>query len=472
MTNPVIKLFSNIKNFVLRYRWQLSFLISFVFLFIEIHEHGGFGSLQIDFYFLFETVIYSVVLPLTWIILLTIFMRADREKQNAIADLSQHDDLSRQLSGASQLEELTESIVKFPQTVVPVIGTSLYLFNNERSSFELVSEWAQDGKPRPYLPPLLKFDECALCFQPNPDPIHSTIMRNPCSQLGASSADFPRTDYCIPLIRNTAPVAVLHLVFPSETTLTDNQVRVLDSVAYEMALAIEGAQLKRSVMSQEEAALAERRRIAQNLHDTLGQNISYLRLKLDHLSERDVLWEISQVKTEIERMRTIAEDAYQQVRGTLTSLRSDSKLDLEQGLQEIARRAADRTGFNLKFQCSNLNAYLSHETVRQILFICREALNNIEKHAAAKQVLVLLEATDSEITITVKDDGVGFEPEIISSQEQHFGLEIMRERAAELGAELSIYSKPGHGTRVELKIPINTLLETGASNGSLGKTRS
>jgi two-component system nitrate/nitrite sensor histidine kinase NarX len=220
-----------------------------------------------------------------------------------------------------------------------------------------------------------------------------------------------------------------------------------------MAMAIDGARMQNSIENQAQATEAERKRIAQNLHDTLGQNISFLRLKLDQLTGDDVLLEISMIRQELELMREIAEDAYEQIRGTLADLNLSVTMGLCKAILEHAQSIGRRSGFEVHIIEKGQPIPLPSSYMRQILFIVREAINNIEKHAGAEHVDIELAWNETDLSICVQDDGGGFDLSSASS-EGRYGLKIMQERAEDIQGCLTVDALPGLGTQVKLWLPV------------------
>src|SRR4030067_2668138 len=126
-------------------------------------------------------------------------------------------------------------------------------------------------------------------------------------------------------------------------------------------------------------------------------------------------------------MRDIAVEAYLQVRGTLEELRPRGQADLAASLSAQVRILDDRAGFKVPVRSQGRPSHLPAHIQRQVLYVCREALNNIEKHAQADQVDLLLTWGESDLTVMISDDGRGFSPAKLGSEYQ-YGLTIMRER--------------------------------------------
>jgi signal transduction histidine kinase len=198
---------------------------------------------------------------------------------------------------------------------------------------------------------------------------------------------------------------------------------------------------------------AERHRIARDLHDSLAQDLGYLRLKLDQLSHNSALQEIAAVRQELDLTSEIAGAAYEQVQGELVYLYHSSSRDLQTALLGQARFIASRAGFQVQFTSEGVPRSIPPDVQNHLFYLLREALTNVEKHAAARSVRIKLEWTPDTLSVTLADDGRGFEPDTIVP-DGHLGLAIMRERAKEVSALYALTSHPGVGTQLTLCLPI------------------
>ena len=111
-----------------------------------------------------------------------------------------------------------------------------------------------------------------------------------------------------------------------------------------------------------------------------------------------------------------------------------------------------REGLEISLQVPQERLPLIVEQEEHLYRLAQEALHNAVKHAQAKRAWVELVAADGEVVLTVRDDGVGFDP--AEPYPGHFGLETMRERALRIGADLSLESAPGTGTKVRVQVPV------------------
>lgn len=191
--------------------------------------------------------------------------------------------------------------------------------------------------------------------------------------------------------------------------------------------------------------------IARDLHDTIGQNIGFLRMKLDHLSDRNVL-EKADLVSELQIMTKAANESYDLIRGTLSVLQSVDTAELFQIFSKYAEQVKERSSLDVEFSHRGKPRSLSPGRMRQLFYIFREALTNVEKHAKASQVSVQINWDEDCLRLTIEDDGRGFEA-FAPPPGAHYGLKFMRERVELLNGTLSVHSTAGSGTKLEARVP-------------------
>jgi signal transduction histidine kinase len=151
------------------------------------------------------------------------------------------------------------------------------------------------------------------------------------------------------------------------------------------------------------------------------------------------------------KARRIAQEGLQETRHAIQDLRVNPIEDL--GLARALERAAldfgDRAGVQVELHIGDPQATVSNEIAAQILFIAKEAFNNIERHADARRVEVTLARSNGQLLLKIQDDGRGFDEAQVDEAER-FGLQGMYERAEMIGAQLSVESTVGQGTVVQL----------------------
>lgn len=200
---------------------------------------------------------------------------------------------------------------------------------------------------------------------------------------------------------------------------------------------------------------AERRALARELHDELGQCCNAIRVEAAFI-QRCRPEDNAGIIAAAGRVADTAESLYQTVRGMLRRLRPVNldELGLVAALQELCESWEERAGVACVFHSQGAFETLDDATSIAIYRVAQEALNNVMRHARAGKVRISLACEDAgSVTLAVQDDGVGMQP----GQSQHgLGLLGAAERAAALGGTLDIASRPGEGTRLQLVLPLES----------------
>jgi signal transduction histidine kinase/ligand-binding sensor domain-containing protein len=203
-----------------------------------------------------------------------------------------------------------------------------------------------------------------------------------------------------------------------------------------------------------EERLAERTRIAQDLHDTLLQGFLSASMQL-HVAN-DQLPEDWSAKLIVNRvldlMGRVIDDGRNAVRGLRSSAVDAS--DLEQALSRVPQEFALQQPIDFRLIVEG-QARALHPVIRDEVYrIGREALANAFRHSRASGIEVELEYADSQLRVLVRDNGCGIDPDVLrSGRDGHWGLSGMRERAGRIGARLKVWSRSAGGTEVELSVP-------------------
>lgn len=238
----------------------------------------------------------------------------------------------------------------------------------------------------------------------------------------------------------------LILTFVQAGALPDEDYKTALTLADQAALAIGNANLRQQ--AEELAKISERSRIARDLHDAVTQTLFASTLIADVLPR---LWQRNPQEglRRLDELRLLSRGALAEMRSLLVELRPGSLLeaDLSELIQQLCDAFTSRT--RLQINCG-IQSVAKQPADVQIAFyrIAQEALNNIARHAHAQRVKVTLENEEGSLTLTICDDGKGFDRDNVPPA--HFGLEIMRERAQSIHASLKVESKPGEGTCIRL----------------------
>ncbi len=203
----------------------------------------------------------------------------------------------------------------------------------------------------------------------------------------------------------------------------------------------------------------ERNSLAHELHDSLAQTLASLRFQCRMLDDALHDTPISvEARNDLSRIRSGLDEAHTELRELLASFRAPlDRRGLVPALKKLTHRFGQETGLHVLFQNDCRPFELSASEELQLLRIAQESLANIRKHAQAHTVRVLLtRESATRNVLLIEDDGVGFRtPTNGSCPGERIGLTIMEERARRIGAELSIESEAGEGTRIEVLFEVN-----------------
>jgi len=206
------------------------------------------------------------------------------------------------------------------------------------------------------------------------------------------------------------------------------------------------------------AMLAERERLAAELHDDLGQVLAFINAQGQTIRRLLARGEISTADDFVARLVEAAREADTDIRESILGLRAPlTGSGLIPSLQDYLRRFEQRYGIRTDLILPKASLEVAFEPVAevQILRILQEALTNARKHANARCVQVAFTLQDSQVRIVVRDDGQGFAPaELADGPCRGFGLQLMRERAENIGGTLDVRSAPGEGTEIVVQVPV------------------
>jgi signal transduction histidine kinase len=198
------------------------------------------------------------------------------------------------------------------------------------------------------------------------------------------------------------------------------------------------------------AGAEERARIARELHDAISQDLFSLRMLAGGM--RKALPPGSPLLAQVETMEQTATGTMEEMQALLLHLRPVALGEggLVPALEELSGAYRERLGARVDTRLEPVR--LGPEAEHAVLRIVQEALANAVKHAQPDQIALTLVAQEGRVTVTVRDDGTGFDP--ADSRARHgLGLRLMGERATEVGGELRVESHPGVGTTVEVSLP-------------------
>ncbi len=215
-----------------------------------------------------------------------------------------------------------------------------------------------------------------------------------------------------------------------------------------------------------EQRLAERTRIAQDLHDTLLQGLLSASMQLHVANEQ--LPPDSPAKPRVSRVLELMGQVIDEGRNAVRGLRANTAdpLELEQAFARIREELPAAQEVNYQLTAEGTSRPLKPAIRDEVYRVGHEALINAFRHAHASKVELEMRYTAKSFKVLVRDDGVGIDESVIKQgKEGHWGLSGMRERSQEIGGKLKVWSRAGAGTEVELTIPAQIAYELNGSNG-------
>lgn len=264
--------------------------------------------------------------------------------------------------------------------------------------------------------------------------------------LGFPNMEWVQSNVTAPIRSNGKILGFLSLDSATPGYFTQVHAERLQSFADQAAIAIQNARLLDR--AKQAAVTAERNRLANELHDTISQTLWSLSLISERLPS---IWESDPEKGRgsLATVHQLAQNALEEMRMLLLELRPSSLNDTNLG--DLIRKAAEtigsRIGLNISVHIEKQEPVPAevHFTLYRVV---QEALNNIARHALASHVEVYFNSEAGHVDLTIRDDGLGFEPESVGPG--HLGLSIMKDRIQNIGGTLEIISQKRGGTLIKI----------------------
>jgi PAS domain S-box-containing protein len=257
----------------------------------------------------------------------------------------------------------------------------------------------------------------------------------------------------VPLAIKGGVIGAIGVAHSERNFFTAHHAALALTVANQAAITMVNAELYKN--AQALATFQERQRLAQNLHDAVNQSLFSAGLIAEVLPR---LWEREpeEGRRSLEDLRRLTRGAQADMRLLLAELRPSTLTDAElvDLLRLLGNALAGRTNIPIRVTVTGQDALQEQKDLPAdvqvgLYRLCQEGLNNIAKHAGASRVDIHLQYDTDAVELRIRDDGRGFDPE--QTPPGHYGLNMMRERAAAIGAMLTITSRPGQGTEIVIR---------------------
>ncbi len=258
-----------------------------------------------------------------------------------------------------------------------------------------------------------------------------------------------------PLITGGKTIGLIMVESQQPDAFDDGDLETLETLAFQVASAIEHARLLRK--TREMAIVEERTRLARDMHDGVAQNLAYLLIQVDRCL--NIVDEGSKLEVQLEQISLLLKQNIGELRRNIFDLRPVELENktlfkvFEEFVTEFGRR------WNLKTSCTlpQQAVDMSPDIERSLYRILQETLSNIQQHAECSRLSVNLVVEDDKVTLEVIDDGQGFDLNLKGSRkpgQKGFGLVSIRERVERVGGQLEVESLPGQGTRIFTTLPL------------------
>jgi signal transduction histidine kinase len=266
----------------------------------------------------------------------------------------------------------------------------------------------------------------------------------------------------VPLRSGGRVIGALTAAANATHAFTYEDLDLLEAVAAQIGGPIGGALLYQETQllaeqvrrrAQEAAVLEERSRLARDLHDSVSQQLFSMTLTAQ-AARTQMEKNPTRAAEQLERLQETAAAALAEMRALIFQLRPPALSDqgLVAALQQHIAALSRREGLHVKLHVVGEEQH-AHGSEQALFRIAQEALNNVLKHAGTCHVEIQLALAAEQVSLTIRDNGLGFQLGAESSDGRHLGLVSMRERALELGGRFSVDSQPGQGTIIIVSVP-------------------
>ncbi|MEZ4645188.1 MAG: GAF domain-containing sensor histidine kinase [Chloroflexota bacterium] len=262
--------------------------------------------------------------------------------------------------------------------------------------------------------------------------------------VNTDTTNDPHTLLLVPLLRGGALPGYISVHSTHPRRYRPEELELAQGLAQQVTLALQLTEL--AEQAQETAVLAERNRMAREIHDTLAQGFTGIVVQLEN-AEETLVTEPDTAQTHLERARQLARDGLSEARRSVWALRPGplQQGNLPTALRQLVEQWKTETAVSLHMHVEGEPHPLPAASEHELLRIAQEALHNARQHAQASQITLTLAYSATHITLTVADNGHGFNQ---TPGSEGFGLTSMQERAAQIGAQLQIINDTNSGVTI------------------------
>ena len=261
------------------------------------------------------------------------------------------------------------------------------------------------------------------------------------------------TSFCVPMLIAGQVEGVTGIRFSHRRELRPEEVELAKALANQAMLAMELTRL--SAQNRQAGIMAERNRVARDIHDTLAQGFTGVIVQLEAAQEAICRGRTSNICSHLERAGELARESLREARRSVQALRPRALEGnpLGAALADLVAKMTSGTAVEAKLAVDGEPRELPPEWENNLLRIGQEVLTNALRHAHPTEFHVRLLFDASEISLHLRDNGCGFDP---MERHEGFGLQGIRERTESMGGKITIASAQGQGTSISIVLPIGT----------------
>ena len=360
------------------------------------------------------------------------------------------------LHEAHSIEDMGQGFVARMVAMTGAQGASIRLLDTPSKTLSYV---AMQGLPDEMLKSNAQCShpqqcQCSVLTQQFFEPKHMIQVRQnmkPQEQLPCCVSGF--NSVCAYPIRFIAQdLGLFTLYFTDDTSMDAESARLIEALCAQLGVAIENQRL--IARDQQFAVSEERNLMAQGLHDSIAQSLSYLNLQIQMLESAIQNQEPQAVDEYLTSIKHGISESYEDVRELLLNFRTRlSEQDFNSAVHMVLQRFEAQSHVQTRLSMTGEGVPLSPRQQLQVIFILQEALSNVRKHAQATLVVIDID-NQTDFNLRIMDNGVGFDAQSVAhKQSRHVGTSIKQERARQIHAHIQITSQVGQGTQVQLTLP-------------------
>jgi signal transduction histidine kinase len=401
-------------------------------------------------------------------------LAVETEIKRHIRDLAALNTITAAVSSSIEIPEVLESLKRLLTEHLSAPAGVIYFYDSNKEQLCLEAAW---GLPSAILAGLKVLSVNGLHYGSVIRKGEAFLQADYCSvePYASSGLHTERPNLlsylCIPLVAKGEIQGVIDMFSQAPHGFTKDQVKLFTTMGKEVGVMIQNARLfeqvvmgheRLQILSQQliEVQENERRHIARELHDEIGQALTALKVNLQTLGR---LRDTEGLEVHIQESIAIVDRTIQQVRNLSLDLRPSllDDLGIVAALRWYIDRQAQRAGFEAQFLASPPELRLPADLETTCFRIVQEALTNVIRHAQAERVRIELRKQPDALLLTIVDDGIGFDLREVGQRKAGnttLGLLGMRERVQLVGGNIAISSHPEWGTEIQVIFPIEAEL--------------